>query len=287
MNGTLSGIIAIFLWSFTSALIVFTGEVPGFLLSSVTFFLGFVTLTLYQLVSKKDIISFWRQPVGNYFFVGSGVVVYTVLLYMSFKIIPALEANSLNYLWPILLVALSSFLYKKKVSLNILFGILMGALGTFLLFFSDSKDSFFSDFQLGHLTAIIAALIWTIYSVLAAKKEYPQGVMAPVFFFSAIICFFLHKIFEQPIWPEGWEWMAVIALGIGRISYPFWDYGMKKGDAVLLASCAYLIPLFSTIFLILIGTKPNSIFIGLGAFLIVSGCLVVNVHNFIKLFNRS
>ncbi len=282
MNGTFSGIICIVLWPFTAALVLFTGEIPAFLLTSTSFFLSFVFLTFHQGIRKENIKEYWTQDISHYVFVISGVCVYTALLYLSFKWVAIFEANVLNYLWPLLLVLFSELLHEKKLTFNRIFGILLGFVGIVVLFLPREGQPFFADFEWGHLFALGAAVVWALYSVFAQKKHYPQGIMAPVFLFSGLICLGFHLVFEQTIWPQGWEWVAVIALGLMRILYSFWDYGMKHGNVVLLASLSYFIPLISICSLIVIGVGPKDALVGWSAGLIIIGCLLVNASQILK-----
>lgn len=287
MNGTLAGIIAILMWSSTAALVLLTGDVPGLFLTSISFFLGFAVLTIRQYVMKENISAYWTRPFGDYLFVTVGIGVYTALLYLSFKWVAPFEANTLNYLWPILLVFFAGIFHEKSLTFNGVLGFILGFAGSIILFFPRNSEAFFSNFEWGHAFALSAAIIWAAYSVFARKRHYPQGIMAPMFFFSALICLGLHLAFEQTIWPQEWgQWLAVLALGVLRISYSFWDYGMKNGNVILLASLSYFIPLISAFFLLLLGFGPTDSLVGWGAALVVSGCLVVNADQILKLFQN-
>ncbi|MCI5060660.1 MAG: EamA family transporter [Alphaproteobacteria bacterium] len=276
MNGTLAGIIAILMWSSTGVLLALTGLVSGLMMTFLILLIGSMTLTGYQIFKKEDVVSYWTREVKDYIFLVLGVGFYTSLVFISFKLVAPFEANTLNYLWPILLVLLTGILHEKHVSLQAILGSVLGFIGVVTLFFPQGGDMLFESFEWGHLLAFLAAVIWSIYSVMAKNWHYPQGVMAPALFYSALVALGFHLALEETMWPQGWEWASIIILGVFRISYSFWDYGMKKGNTVLLASLSYFIPLFSLGGLILIGEGPDSHMIGLGALFIVIGCLVVN-----------
>jgi drug/metabolite transporter (DMT)-like permease len=59
--------------------------------------------------------------------------------------------------------------------------------------------------------------------------------------------------FARLLHPEAGAWsvgvvaeVALLALATG-LAYVFWDVAMRTGDAMLVASCSYLTPFFSTV----------------------------------------
>lgn len=286
MNGTLSGILAILIWSLTATFVFFTGEVPPLLMTFIVFLIGSITLTLGQYVRKEKISTYWTQPLNDYIFLVIGIGFYTSLVFLSFKLVPIFEANALNYLWPILLVLFYGLSNKNNLQWNTIIGIILGFFGVLALFWPQDGQTFFSKLEWGHILAICAALLWATYSVLSRKRKYPVGSMAPALFYSSILCLGFHLKLEETIWPQGWEWTFIIILGVTRISYSFWDYGMKHGNVILLSSLSYFIPLISLSALTVIGAGPENASIGLGAIFIVTGCFVANSDKILKYFKR-
>ena len=83
--------------------------------------------------------------------------------------------------------------------------------------------------------------------------------------------------------PEATRWapralleLAYLAIG-PNLAYFFWERAMQKGDIILVASCSYFTPLFST----LISSFYLGVALGwklwLGCGLIVAGALVCNL----------
>lgn len=204
----------------------------------------------------------------------------------AFRFAPPFEVNAINYLWPILLVGFAALFHTGTLNAAKIIGIVMGFLGTFLIFVPAQLNGFMSGLQLGHLLALIAAILWAAYSALAKNKTYPAGLMAPAMFISAFLCAGLHFMFEETVIPQGIEWLYVLLLGFFRLSYLLWDESMRRGNVVLLASLAYFVPLASTLLFITFGYTTASIWINAGAALIISGCIVVNLRDMIKLFKR-
>jgi len=75
---------------------------------------------------------------------------------------------------------------------------------------------------------------------------------------------------EQSQWtPEAWGLLAYMAIFPITLAYAFWEYAVRKGNVVLLATLSYLTPVLSTgISAAVLGVVP-------GAGLWVAGALVV------------
>ena len=88
-------------------------------------------------------------------------------------------------------------------------------------------------------------------------------------------CAIAHLIFERTYIPQGGEWAAIIALGIGPVGAAFylWDHGVKRGDIKSLGALSYMTPLLSTLLLVLFGRAEPSLRLALACLLIVGGAL--------------
>lgn len=285
MKGTAAGIVAMLMWSMLGTLLAFSGDVPGLQLTAMTLFIGGVAMAAAQKISGEDMLSYWAQPLRKYLFVMGGICGYTALIYLSFKMITPMEANSLNYLWPVLLVLFATWAGRRAVGALQILGIIFGFCGALLLFLPHAGENW-TGINAGHVLAAGGAVLWAAYSVMTKNVTFPPGFMVPVFFVSSLIVAVLHFLLEPTVWPTGWEWAVIMTLGIFRVSYSFWDYGMKHGDVIFLASLSYFIPLISTLLLILVGFGPENTVIGWGALFIVAGCLAVNMDGIRALIRR-
>ncbi|RYE83619.1 MAG: EamA/RhaT family transporter, partial [Myxococcales bacterium] len=90
---------AIALWSTLALLSVKLAAVPPLLLVGSTLLLGGLVSAPY--------IRLWRVPATTLLLGVYGLFVYHFCLFLALRWAPAVEANLLNYLWPLLLVLLS------------------------------------------------------------------------------------------------------------------------------------------------------------------------------------
>lgn len=275
-NGTAIGLIGVSMWVLTTVFFAYISTIPPLQLVSMVFFLGYLSMTLAQLYKKEDIVSYWRRPLTDYLFWLGTAGFYSILIFFSFRIVPIFEANILNYLWPILLMIFAALINNERVTIVKIFGGVLGFLGSIAVFMPSAGVGFFEDFHWGHGLSLFSASIWALYSVYTKRFTYPVGFLGPAFLVFSTFCAISHFLFEPTIIPLPYEWFVIIALGVFRVSYAFWDYGMKHGDVILLASTSYFLPLISSLALVVLGFGPVRPGIAIGAALIIIGCLTVN-----------
>lgn len=286
MKGTLVGLSAVGIWCVTTLLVAYVTVLPPLEFVGLIFFLGYVSITLLQLYNREDIGSYWYQPLKHYLFWLGTAGVYTVILFVSYSLVPFFEANILNHTWPVLLIVFTAMLHNERVTAIQIFGGVVSFIGVIGIFLPAGDVPLFGDFHFGHALALGSASLWSAYSAYAKRISYPVGFLAPVFLIFSLICFSLHFMFEETVWPDHFQWLIIIILGIARMSYLMWDYGMKHGDVVLLASICYFLPLATSLLLAAFGFGPASPMIGLGAALIATGCVIVNYENIKILLRR-
>lgn len=285
MSPTLPGFFAIVLWSCAAVFVVLADRIPAFQLMAVTWLLSLILVVLYNGLNRRGWSGHWKQSPRDYLFVLAGIAGNTVLYYFAFKLAPAFEANTLNYLWPIFLIALIDFTERKRPDWKQICGMALGFAGCVLLLTGD-KNGAFSTFNTGHILAISGACVWAIYSAFAKNRNYPSGFMVPIYLISTLIFFTGHFAFEQWVAPTGKEWLAIAVIGVIDTAYVFWDHAIRKGNRTLLTSASYFIPLLSTILLIVAGFGASSPMILTAGGMIIGGCVLVNASQIMKALRR-
>lgn len=286
MNPNWFGVAAILMWSSTPLLLAVAGQLPPLELATISWFLGFVVLTVFHLAKGDKIIAHFKRPVSDYLFVGVGMCGYIILIYTAFSYTSPFEANSLNYLWPILLIVFMGVFHKMPVNFLKILGLLIGFSGCLLLLAYRYQNTGFREIELGHVMAISAAILWAAYCCFARDKTYPTQFLVPIFFLSTIVCLVGHVFFEETVWPDTKGLIAVGLLGGFHVSYACWDYAIRHGDQPLLGSLVYFVPLIATFLLFMGGFGTASVVIGISALLIMAGCLLVNLEQIATLFKK-
>jgi drug/metabolite transporter (DMT)-like permease len=280
----IKGYAAIMMWSFSALFVAWTPLIPPFLLASITSGIGFLFFCLKWLQKREIPKHLFSQawPVWVLFFMA--VPVYRSLYFLGLKNAPIIEANLLNYLWPILIVALSAILDKKTQSKYFYTGSALCFVGMIFIGMSKSSQDLFIHFEWGHIFALAGALNWALYCVLT--RRYPSaptdmiGIMHAVSFF---VLMGLHFVFEPAIHNlelDSWHFIGVIGLGLSvSLGYAFWDDAMSHGEREKVAVMAYFTPLLSTFLLLIITPTSMNLFVSIAAVLIVGGALIARIQS--------
>ncbi len=275
-KGNAAGFVAIMLWSTLALFTVTTGAIPPFQLTFMTFFIAFFIALAYRFITTKRFFLSHSVPLKVWALGIYGLFGYHFFYFLALKSAPALEANLINYLWPLLIVLFSALLPKEHLRWFHSAGALFGFLGAFLLL-SARGLSFSSEYANGYVFAFLCALIWSSYSVLSRYfGQVPTSVVGDFCGVTALLSLGAHIFFETFYMPTPTELCAVIGLGIGPVGIAFfvWDYGMKKGDIKFIGALSYATPLLSTLLLVASGqTKPHTM-IWVACGLIILGSLI-------------
>jgi drug/metabolite transporter (DMT)-like permease len=274
---TLIGLSAILMWSLLAVLTVATGRMPAFQLLSMTFAIGgFAGLASW--IGRPEALRAVRQPPVAWAVGVGGLFGYHALYFVALRLAPPAEAGLVNYLWPLLIVLLSSLLPGERLAPHHVIGALLGLVGTVLLLGGNASGQLERAHLAGFAAAFVAAFVWAGYSVMSRRlNSVPTDVVAGFCLATAVLAFIIHTVFEATVWPEtAGQWLAVVALGLGPVGAAFftWDIGMKRGDIRVLGAASYATPLLSTLFLILAGYARASTAIAVAAALIAGGGLI-------------
>ena len=153
----------------------------------------------------------------------------------------------------------------------------MAGLAGSALLVGGGTRGFRPEFAAGYLAALGAALAWSSYSVLSRRfGEVPTDAVGAFCGATALLAFLVHLVVETTYTPQGAEWLAILALGLGPVGAAFylWDVGMKRGDIRALGALSYLTPLLSTLLLIAFGRGRLTPQVAAAVGLIVGGAIV-------------
>ncbi len=255
-KATLGGLAAILLWSSLALLTTLTGDLPPFLVLAISFACGGSVGLLHVLRQGKRGLQSMRAPLPALALSTAGLFGYHALYFFSLKHAPPVEANLLNYLWPLLIVLFSGLLPGVHLRSGNIVGAALGLCAAALLVTGGRGIHVDPAASSGYLAAIAAALVWAGYSVLNRRFAHvPSTAIVPACIGVAILGAFAHLVFEPSRTISTAQWLAMIAMGIGPVGAAFWlwDGGTKRGDIALLGGLSYLAPLLSTLLLVVSG----------------------------------
>jgi drug/metabolite transporter (DMT)-like permease len=187
---------------------------------------------------------------------GYGLFGFHFFLFLALRRAPPVEANLVNYLWPLLIVVLAPAIVPGvRVSARHGLAALLGFSGAALLITAGSA-TLGGGQALGYAFAAASALIWSTYSLMTRRmRHFPTAYVSWFCLVSGALSIACHFTFEPRYWPRGSEWLYLLALGLGPMGAAFflWDRAMKRGDPRVIGNLAYLTPLLSTLVLVAAG----------------------------------
>ena len=259
---TLTGFGAVLLWALLAFFTTLTGGVPPLQLLAMCFALG-GTLGLVRGLPRGVPWGAWALGVG-------GLWGYHLLYVVALRTAPPVEASLLAYLWPLLIVLLSASVARLRwfhVA-----GAALGLAGATLIV-TGGRGLFFAPAP-GHAVALLAALVWSGYSVLSRRyAAVPSTAVTGFLLAAAALSAITHFVLEETVVPHGVEWLAIAGLGLGPVGLAFflWDVGCKRGDLAVLGAASYAAPLLSTLILVVAGLARPTWTLALACALITGG----------------
>lgn len=254
LRATAIGSVAILMWATLAPLAALVGTMPPFQLVACSFALATVLGMGWSLIRGKNPLSVLIQPPLVWVIGVGGLFGFHFLYFLALQSAPPVEANLINYLWPLLIVLLAAALPEERLEAGHVLGALAGLAGTVLLVTRGEGLSVDARFLPGYATALGSAVTWAVYSVL--RRRFGGGTGDAVTGFclgTAILATACHLSWETTVWPAtpvGWG--ALLALGLGPVGSAFflWDHGVRQGDIRALGALSYAAPVLSTLLLI-------------------------------------
>lgn len=259
---------AIALWSTLAWLSVELAKIPPFLLLGTALLIG-ATPGLAN-------IRRWRVPLPTLALGVFGLFGFHLLLFLALRLAPPVEANLVNYLWPLLIVLLSPLLLRESHLTRSQIGAgLLGCIGAGILIAGNIDPSAPRNL-LGFAFALGSALTWAVYSLLTKRvTPFSSAAVGGFCVVSGVLAIACHALFEPAHVFQSREIWLLIAIGIGPMGAAFylWDAAIKAGDPSIIGTLAYLTPLLSTGLLLVAGYGEWTVRFGVAAVMIVGAAV--------------
>ncbi|MBY0430920.1 MAG: DMT family transporter, partial [Rhodospirillales bacterium] len=158
------------MWATLALLTQMSGRVPPFQLVAMAFSLGFGLALAKWAARGENILTRLRQPWGAWALGVGGLFGYHFFYFLALRSAPPLQANLLNYLWPLLIVLFSALLPGEHLKPRHVIGGGLGLAGAALLVSGGGAVDFQPEQAAGYASALACAVIWGAYSV--ANRRY-------------------------------------------------------------------------------------------------------------------
>ena len=259
---------AITLWALLASLGVALKHVPPFLLTGLALVIGSVPAwPLYRQ---------WKVPARTLALGIYGLFGYHFLLFIALRLAPPVEANLVNYLWPLFIVVLAPlFLPGLALKTPHVLAALAGFAGAAIAILGGGGAT--GAWSWGYLPALASAFIWASYSLWTRRvKVFPTAAIGLFGLVSGVLALLCHVLLEPAVRLSSGDWLLVTVMGLGPLGAAFflWDKALKGGDARHIGILSYVTPLASTALLVAVTGRAFSASIALSAALIISAAVV-------------
>lgn len=250
---------AIALWASLAALGVALSHVPPFLLTG----LGLLVGSLIALPLSRFDLRRWRVPASTLAMGVYGLFGFHFLLFIALRHAPPVQANLVNYLWPLGIVVMAPLLLPGvTLSTRHVIAALIGFAGAVLAILGRSDGTTGATWAWGYLPALGSAFIWATYSLLTKRvAAFPTAAIGGFAAASGALSLLCHVLLEPSVALSARDWTLIALLGLGPLGGAFflWDAALKRGDPRQIGVLSFLTPLLSTCALLAVrGEWPSA-----------------------------
>lgn len=266
---------AILLWSSLATLSVALSHVPPFLLTGLSLVGG--SLLAFPLAGLR--LSAFRVS-GRTLLIGVyGLFGYHFLLFVGLRHAPPVEANLINYLWPLGIVVMSPlFVPAFRLRAGHYLAAVLGFAGAAVAILGSAPDEARGAAPtIGYLCAFASAFVWSSYSLLTRRfGNFPSAAVGTFALVSGLLSLVCHAVFESPVVLSRTDVLLLAVLALGPLGGAFylWDAAMKRGDPRRIGLLSFITPLLSTSLLMTYRGQPLQASSVLAVVMIVGAALL-------------
>jgi len=208
---------------------------------------------------------------------------YYVILFKAYTLLPAQEAQPLNYTWPIMLVLLSIPLLNQKVTVNSVIAIIISFFGVFIISTQGDILGFGFTNVYGALLALSTAVIWALFWIYNTKDKRDEVAKLFLnFVFGLIYIAIATLIFSDIIIPDingllGASYIGLFEMGI---TFVIWSKALQLSETTAKVSkFIYLVPFLSLVVVFFVLGEKISFSTIVGLVFIVAGIILEQLNS--------
>ncbi|WP_245154014.1 DMT family transporter [Jeotgalibacillus proteolyticus] len=251
-------------------------EMPPLAMTFIRWLIAIVLLIpLAQIIEKPDwksVLKAWKLLTLMALL---GIIGYNFLLYEALRHTTPVNASLVNSISPILIVILSTFLLKEKLTKWNLSGLVVSLSGVLLVLTNgDLQNLLQVQFNAGDVIMLMAVICWSIYSILGRRMTDIPPIAATtvsvVIGLVMILPIILYQGLPASLSTAGMAGIVYMGLFPSVGAFVFWNVSLRYIDASKVGIFLYLIPVFTAIISVLQG-KPISLIQAAGGILVFIG----------------
>ena len=262
-------------------------EIPPFSLNFFRWlFAGIILLpfTFKEIFLKKNYI---KANIGLFIILGiTSITVFNSIVYYSLYFTQVITGVLMISTIPVWIILISSLLKIEKTNIYQIFGILLSLIGVVAIITkSDLEVIKGLEFNKGDLSIIVAMFSWAIFSTLLKKKKLKVSqitllqvviifgliFLTPIYIIELLLGNYI--VLEKPFFLT----LAYVVIFPGLLSFLFWIKGISIIGANRSGIFLHLMPIFGSIFAIIIFKEKIMFYHLIGAMFIIFGIRISNI----------
>jgi len=238
-----------------------------------------IAIFIYAKISKYS-IKFDKNIIKQTAILGFlGTFLYYVCIYFGYKFANPIEVIIVQYLWPVLIVVLSVFLLREKLTFKKILSIILGFLAIVIVITKGDISIFSFNFPIGLSVVLLGAFSFALFSVLSKKIDI-DPISATLMFFVWGSLFSLIWVFcttgLKPLDIDSLFFIAINGIIINGISYIWWVEAIRLWEASKVAVFVYITPILGTLWLVILSNTDLFLSYGIALiFVIIAGILTI------------
>lgn len=213
-------------------------------------FAGLALLVVNGITGRLKLLKRWSLKdwcrsiavglLGNFF--------YYLCYYAGAALLPASQAFTINYLWPVMSVVFACLLLKEKLTVRKVVAIALSFLGVFTVA-GEGLLQFQSQTLTGVLLCMGGAVFYGAFAALNKKYSYDKMLAMMLSFFAAgVLSFFMTLPDSRVSWNLdilqilGLAWIGVMTMAVANTG---WALALDLGDTAKISNLAYITPFLS------------------------------------------
>lgn len=275
-------LISVFLWSTVATAFKLSLEYLSpeelVLYASISSFLCLFTVLVFQKKLNLVIPHIKNSPFLTLTLGSINPFLYYLVLFKAYDLLPAQEAQAINYTWALMLAFLSVPILKQKLSISDIVAGIICYFGVLIISTKGSPFSMnFSNID-GVFLALFSTVLWSLYWIFNTKSKSDPIVGLFSNFLFSLPLIMIYMFVTQPISVPningliGAFYVGLFEMGI---TFIFWLKAMQSSNNTSkIANLIFISPFLSLLFIYFIIEEPIYVSTLVGLVFIIFGLLI-------------
>ncbi|WP_413285873.1 DMT family transporter [Vibrio sp. MA40-2] len=279
------GMAAVLLWSTVATAFKITlqefSPIQMLTVASMVSAIALFLLCCYQGKTAQITRTFYANP-GYFLILGLiNPFAYYLILFKAYELLPASQAQPLNYSWAITLTLMAAIFLGQKIKKQDWIACTLGYVGVVVIATKGDVLALDFDNPLGVALALFSTLLWAGYWILNTKNKADPIIGVFLGFVVALPFAIAMCFFEQSSWDisiKGWLAVSYVGLFEMGITFVLWVSALKSTqNTARISNLIFISPFISLVLLAYIIGEQIHVSTLIGLVMIVIGLLIQQI----------